>query len=131
MYFQEQPVQQENATSKFILVVEDDLDIGRLLVQVLTLETSYRATLFSDGFTALKAIANLKPNLCILDYQIPRMNGLELYDRIHAMEELKDVPVIMMSAQLPQREVEKRNIIGIHKPIDLNDFLNIVEKLLN
>ena len=121
---------EEDAISEAVLIVEDDLDIGEFLVQAIMEETSHKAMLVTDGFMALNAIAKIKPTLFILDYQMPRMNGIQLYDRLQEMQEFQDVPVIMISAYLPQQEVAKRKIIGIRKPLDLNMFLDMVEKLL-
>ncbi len=115
---------------KTILLIEDDINIGEVLVQAITQETSYLAVLANDGFEALKFVENLTPNLFILDYQLPRMNGIELYDKLHAMDKLTNVPAIMMSARLPHQELVKRNIIAMNKPIDLDDFLQTIDQLL-
>ena len=115
---------------KTILIVEDDTNIGEVLVQAISQETSYLAVLASDGFEALKFVENLTPNLFILDYQLPRMNGIELYDKLHAIEKVADVPTIMMSARLPQQELAKRNITAMNKPIDLDDFLQTIDQFL-
>ena len=121
--------QESRATVKTVLLVEDDENIGEVLVQAITQETSFLAVLVPDSSEALKAVQNIKPNLFILDYQIPGMNGIELYDRLHEQEELAQVPAIMMSARLPHKELEERGILGMHKPIDLDDFLQAIEEL--
>jgi|SRR5215472_7495541 len=121
----------ENIAVKSILVVEDDSDIGLFLVQAISQETPYQAMLVTDGFQALKVIASIKPNLFILDYWLPSMNGIELYDRLHATNGLEDIPTIMISAQLPRRELIKRNIHSLHKPLELDEFLRLVERLLS
>jgi DNA-binding response OmpR family regulator len=121
---------QSDTSVKSVLIVEDDPDIGPFLVESIMLETPYQAMLVTDACKALKTIACLKPNLLILDYRIPYLNGLELCDRIREMDSFKDVPVIMVSAQLPRQEVAKRNIVGMHKPLDLNEFLDTVERLM-
>lgn len=126
----EQTPMGEHTRVKTILLVEDDANIGEVLVQAIAQETSYMAILVADGFEALSTVQGIKPNLFILDYQLPRMNGIELYDRLHAQEELAQVPAIMMSARLPQQELEKRRIIGMNKPIDLDDFLETIDDLL-
>ena len=115
---------------KSILVVEDDSDIGLFLVQAISQETPHQAMLVTDGFQALKAITNLKPDLFILDYWLPSMNGLDLYDKIQATGGLEQVPTIMISAQLPKRELQKRNIHSLNKPLELDEFLRLVERLL-
>jgi DNA-binding response OmpR family regulator len=127
---QEQPALGEHSSVKTILLVEDDEYIGDVLVQAITQETPYLALLVSDGFEALHTIKGVKPNLFILDYQLPRMNGIELYDKLHMVKTLEHVPTIMMSARLPQQELHKRQIVGMNKPIDLDEFLQTIEELL-
>ena len=72
---QAQSSEGENIAVKSILVVEDDSDIGLFLVQAISQETPHQALLVTDGFQALKAVASIKPNLFILDYWLPSMNG--------------------------------------------------------
>ena len=127
---EEQNVTGTRTSIKTIMVVEDDVNIGEVLVQAITQETSFFAILVSDGFAALHAVENLKPNLFILDYQLPRMDGIELYDQLHAFPGLAHVPAMMMSAQLPQKELAKREILGMSKPIDLDEFLQTIEELM-
>jgi DNA-binding response OmpR family regulator len=113
-----------------VMIVEDDVHIGAFLVEAITQETPYHAMLLSDGNEALKTVEHLKPSLLILDYHLPGINGLDLYDQIHSMPDLCEVPAIMMSARLPRRELEQRTIVGIHKPFELDDFLQTVKNLL-
>ncbi|MBV8822539.1 MAG: response regulator [Chloroflexi bacterium] len=120
----------ERTTHKTILVVEDDNSIGDLLVDVLSQETPYKAVLVSDGFQALKAVTTMKPSLFITDYQLPYMDGIELYDRLRAKKELEDVPVLLISAYLPIREIQKRKLTSMSKPFELDDLLDTVERLL-
>ena len=127
---QEQVQGEENPKVKTVLVVEDDVGIGNFLVQAILQETSHQAMLVTDGFQALKAVANIKPSLFILDYQLPRMNGIELYDQLHAMKGFENIPAIIVSARLPRQEVEKRKLIPMNKPLELDDFLNTIDRLL-
>ncbi|MBV9688597.1 MAG: response regulator [Ktedonobacteraceae bacterium] len=115
---------------KTILVVEDDDSIGDLLVDVLSQETPYEAVLVTDGFQALEAVTTMKPNLFITDYRLPYMDGIELYDRLHAAKELENVPVLLISAYPPMREIQKRKLISMTKPFELDDLLDTVERLL-
>jgi CheY-like chemotaxis protein len=126
----EQSFAQEQGTKKTILVVEDDTSIGEFLVQLLVQETPYRALLVTDGFQALDIIRNIKPDLLILDYRLQKMTGVDLYDRLHTMNGLEDIPGIMISANLPKDELQKRTLVGISKPFELSDLLGTVDKLL-
>jgi DNA-binding response OmpR family regulator len=120
----------EKYSVKTILIVEDDESIGEVLVQAIVQETSYLAILVPDGLAALHTAAEIKPSLFILDYQLPRMHGIDLYDRLHAMTGLEMVPAMMISARLPQQELDKRNILGMNKPLDLDEFLQAIDQLL-
>ena len=128
----EPPSKGKYQDAKVILIVEDDDDIGTFLEQALLQETPYHPVRVSDGFAALKVIHGLKPDLIILDYQLPHMNGIELYDHIRTVNEFTDLPVILMtaSAGMPWHTLEKRNIVGLGKPLELSTFLETVEKLL-
>lgn len=127
----EQPQAGKGTAIKTILVVEDDVGIGSFLAQAISQETRHQAILVTDGFQALKTVMDSKPSLFILDYQLPRMNGIELYDRLHAIEGLSDVPAILISARLPRHEIDKRNIVGMSKPLELDEFLRAIEELLD
>jgi CheY-like chemotaxis protein len=122
--------EKEPLSGKLILVVEDDEAIGMLLVQLLGQETCYQALLAADSFEALNVVRDIKPDLFILDYQLPAMNGIQLYDRLHRINRLEHVPAILLSARLPRHEVEKRSLIGLGKPFDLDELLETVNKAL-
>ncbi|HLI70004.1 MAG TPA: response regulator [Ktedonobacteraceae bacterium] len=113
-----------------VMIVEDDVHIGAFLVEAITEETPYHALLVGSSAEALERLKSLKPNLLILDYHLPGIDGLRLYDKVHEIPEMQEIPAIMMSARLPQRELQKRSIVGINKPFDLDDFLQKVTELL-
>ena len=114
-----------------ILLVEDDADIGEFIAQALTDETPYTILHVVDGSRALEAVASVKPDLFILDYQLPGMNGIELYDRLHAIEGYENIPTLIISANVPSRkEMQQRKITLLKKPFDLNDLYKAIEKLL-
>ena len=115
---------------KTILVVEDDENIGELIVEAFVQETPYQAMLATDGKQALKIVQNVKPNVLLLDNNLPDMKGIELYDRIQVERELENVPVLLMSANVPVQEVKKRNLFCLNKPFELNDLLQTIENLL-
>ena len=119
-----------DALHKVVLVVEDDEAIGAMLVEALAREMAYQVVLVGDAFQAMRVMDNLRPNLLITDYRLPQVNGIELYDRLAAMKKLVHMPTILMSAHLPEDEVKKRHLVGLHKPFELDELLDTVEKLL-
>jgi CheY-like chemotaxis protein len=115
---------------KTILVIEDDADLGEFFVQALKDETPYQTMLVTDGFQALKMVKNIKPDLFVLDYQLPSMNGIELYDHLHTTEGLENVPALFMSANVPTGELKKRRVYYIKKPFELDEMFKTIASLL-
>ena len=114
-----------------ILVVEDDEAIGDFIVTGLILEApSYRALLVSDAAQALEMVGTIIPDLVVLDYHLPGINGLELADRLRAIDVLKPLPILLMSANPPKQELKKRQIAFIEKPFELANLFQAIEKLL-
>lgn len=125
-----EPSEEEQPKLKSILLVEDDADVAEVLVQVISSETPYQPILATDGFQALKIVRNVKPDLFLLDYLLPIMSGLELYDRLHATEGLEQIPALFMSANAPTGELEKRRVYYVRKPFELDEFLQAIRELL-
>ncbi|MBV9021352.1 MAG: response regulator [Ktedonobacteraceae bacterium] len=114
---------------KTILVVEDDADIGEILLSTFE-EMPYNVIVVGDGSQALKIVTTIKPHLFLLDYYLPAMNGLQLYDQLHSIKGLEDIPTIIMSASLPENKIQQRKITYLKKPFELNDILEMVAKVL-
>jgi DNA-binding response OmpR family regulator len=121
---------QKVSEKKLIMLVEDDEEHAFMLYQVLVEEERYRVYYTADGRTAWKFLQHFKPHLLLLDYRLPHMDGLELYDRIRADKELYNLPVLMVSAALPVQAVEQRGIASIEKPFDMDELLSRVDTLI-
>jgi len=115
---------------KTILVVEDDPAIGEVLLWVVQDSTPYHVVLADDGMKALKLLEGVRPALCLLDYNLPSMNGIQLYDCIHSIRGLENVRALLMSANLPEHEMQERQLEGINKPFDLEELVRDIERLI-
>lgn len=122
--------EEDHTALKTIVIVEDDESIGEFLLQAIQKETSYQAILASHGFEALTMVQTLKPNLLILDYNLPDMTGIALYDTIHAIKALDTIPALIVTAQAVYKEVKARRLPLLKKPFELTDFLKEIERLL-
>lgn len=122
--------EENHATVKTIMIVEDDESIGEFLLHAIQKETPHQAALASHGLEALTMIQTLKPNLLILDYELPDMNGLELYDKIHAIKALEEIPALLVTAQAVRKEVRVRHLPLLKKPFELTSLLQEIERLL-
>lgn len=80
---------------KKILVVDDDQNMRQLLYSFL--RDVYRVTMADSGEAALQSLREQKPDLMLLDYLMPGMNGKETLEIIRADETLKDLPVFFLT----------------------------------
>ena len=117
---------------KSILIVDNDRDIGEALQLVLAEETGYRALWMGESDLVLLSAPYLRPSLILLDYMMPLMDGLHLYDRLQESETMRGVPVVMISAvaSLPYTQIEQRNIRIFRKPLDIPMLLTAIEEMI-
>lgn len=81
-----------------ILAVEDEEALAALLEYNLTQE-GFAVQVATDGDEAMLAIDEDKPDLVLLDWMLPGLSGIEICRRIRARSELRDIPVIMLTAR--------------------------------
>lgn len=125
-------LEEAHASTKSILLVEDDPYISSFLVEAITQETPYQVMVANDGNAALKLVQHFAPRLFVLDYGLPGMNGIELYDRLHVNQALAPIPAVMITANrnLPQQQIQQRQLIIFQKPFELEAFLTTIDTLL-
>lgn len=116
--------------NSLILIVEDDAAIADFLQQLIDEETPYSSMVVSDSLQALEKVQQISPCLFLLDYRLPGLNGVELYDRLQTIEETQGVPAIMMSATLPTKELQKRGIYSLRKPMDIGNVIRMITHAL-
>lgn len=117
---------------KSILIVEDDPENAAFLTLALQELTPYIPLKVYTGLEAVEAAEVMLFDLLILDYRLPYINGIQVYDVICNMMQQNHVPAILITAQtaVPLAEAEKRGMVFLAKPLDLNIFLDTVERML-
>lgn len=125
--------QETTRLEKTILIVDDDRDIGEMLQSAILQQTNYRVVWIAESDLVLMAAPHLRPSLILLDYMLPTMDGLALYDRLQGIENMRGVPVVLISARatLPFEELRERGIYLLKKPFELTDLLDILANLLS
>ncbi len=96
---------------KKILLIEDEEILNTLLQRKLTNE-GYDISIARDGEEGLKAMKEIKPNLILLDIVMPKMGGLEVMEEMGKDEELKKIPVIIISNSGQPVEIDKAQELG-------------------
>jgi DNA-binding response OmpR family regulator len=124
--------EEEHQATNVILIVEDDVCIAEFLSLAISQETSYTPLVVTSGTHAHEVVQHIRPNLLILDYILGDMNGLELYDQLHAADDLQGLPALILSASSEklQARMEQRQLPCLSKPLDLDIFLATITQLL-
>jgi two-component system cell cycle response regulator DivK len=119
--------------SKTILIVEDN-DLNMKLFNDLLQAHGYSTVQTKDGREALKLARDHRPDLILMDIQLPEISGLEVTKMLKADENLKRIPVIAVTAFAMKGDEEKIREGGcegyIAKPISVPNFLETVAKFL-
>jgi CheY-like chemotaxis protein len=121
---------EDPATVKTVLIVEDDADIGEALKGILQDATPYQVLHVTDGFAALKLVRTLTPQLILLDYLMPGMDGLECLDRLRESKGMEQTPVILMSAAFPKGIDARPDLVFLEKPFEMDTLLDQIRHLL-
>jgi len=118
---------------KRILVVEDNEDNMRL-VSLIFKKHGLEVIEARDGAEGVASAVQEKPDLVIMDIQLPDMDGLEATKRIRASEVDGDIPIIALTSYAMPGDREKALAAGcngyITKPIDVETFMAEIEKYL-
>jgi DNA-binding response OmpR family regulator len=118
--------------SKRILVVEDDVAIAELLSK--TLGRFYVVELVHDGGQALKRAESFKPDVVLLDVNLPNADGFSIAQSLKGAPALAKVPIIFLTAQDRSLDVVRGIQAGakhyITKPFKLEEVLAKLKRLL-
>jgi CheY-like chemotaxis protein len=91
---------------KHVLVVDDDPHVADLLRQTLP-ESEFRLDCAEDGEAGMQAIGTRRPDVILLDLMMPKLDGFGVIERLRADPELRNIPVIVISAKELTREESK------------------------
>ena len=116
-----------------ILVVEDNALNIKLFCDLLTAH-GHQTEPVTDSRDALEAARSFKPDLVITDIQLPYITGIELMEMLRADDELKNVPIMAVTAYAAAGDDERIKAAGaqayVSKPISVMRFAETVDQLL-
>ena len=118
---------------KKVLIVDDNssiLDLETKLLQLL----GYEPVSAASGMTALKLLAQEKPDLALLDITLPDMDGFKICQHIKNRPATADIPVFLVSAKKTAEDTERADKAGadeyINKPFKTEEIARLLEKHL-
>lgn len=114
-----------------VRLTQEAMKDGRVLVNL---------TVAADGVEAMEILkrsgihaSKPRPDLILLDLNLPKKNGREVLEEIKADDVLKRIPVIVMTTSKAEQDVHKAYNLNancyVTKPVDLDDFLNVVRSI--
>ena len=114
-----------------VLVVEDEFGVAEVLDAILT-DEGFCVTVASNGQQALARIAERRPDLLLLDYMMPVLDGAGVLQALAADRSADSLPVVVMSA-LPEESVAavtRRYAAFLHKPFRIRSVLAAIEQAM-
>ncbi len=115
---------------KKVLIVDSDID-ARFLVKVHLRRFDVEFIEARDGESGLELARSDKPDLIVMDYVLPKLNGYEMVKRIQKEEGIRDIPIIIATIAGFDLQMKELNIVEtLPKPFSRDQFLRAVKKAL-
>lgn len=124
-----------------IMLVEDNLGDVRLTQEALhDAKVHNNMVIAADGLEALSILRregpysrSPRPDLILLDLNLPRMNGFEVLDAIKADPELKRIPVVILTTSQAEQDIVRGYDLYanayVTKPVDLEQFIKVIKSI--
>ncbi|MCG8404442.1 MAG: response regulator [Phycisphaerales bacterium] len=129
------PLENLDSGRKRVLVVDDDADILAMLESILSRDGRFEVKSASNGFDAGALSKEFRPDIVLLDYMLPDINGNVVCQRIRGDKDLADTKIIIVSGAVDPTEVKRLREAGadafIKKPFDMNQLISSMTELLS
>jgi CheY-like chemotaxis protein len=112
-----------------ILVVDDEPDIREFLRNLLE-DEGYRVREAENGIAAMEQVRKEKPDLVLLDLQMPEETGTGFYRKLHNSKDFGNLPVIIISGLAGRNLAVSKSVIVFDKPIDEEGLLDAIREIL-
>ena len=129
------PLDRLDSGKKKVLVVDDDPAILEMLVELLERDGRFEVQTASTGYDAGLLTEKLRPDIMILDYMLPDINGNVVCQRVRSNPELQHMKIIIVSGVVNREEIEDLLASGadefIKKPFDIGHLIRRIAELVN
>ena len=120
---------------KTILITDDSTALRTMLVSIIESLGDFRIVEAANGFEALRLLPREQVDLIFTDINMPDINGLELISYLRNNPNYRHIPVVILSTEGSQSDIEKGRSLGaneyIVKPFNSADLKNIIHKYLD
>ncbi|WP_419533846.1 Hpt domain-containing protein [Endozoicomonas sp.] len=116
-----------------VLVVDDSVTVRKVTSRLLTRQ-GYEVTSARDGVEAMTMLSEHKPDIMLLDIEMPRMDGFEVASAVRNDPELQGLPIIMITSRTGEKHRNRAFSLGVNeyigKPFQEGPLLEAIEKLI-
>jgi CheY-like chemotaxis protein len=113
-----------------VLVVDDEPDVVEFLKNLLE-DNGYEVEVANDGVQAMQNVTGNRPDLILLDLQMPEETGTGFYRKLRNRKDLRDIPVIIVSGLAGRDVAVSKSVVVIDKPPGEEALLAEVRKALS
>lgn len=128
------PLDRLGTGKKRVLVVDDDPDIVEIVVEVLQRDGRFETETASSGFEAGAKTKEFRPDVIVLDYMLPDINGNAVCRTVRNDKSLEGVRIIIVSGVVNPDEVDSLKAAGaddfLQKPFDVKELINRISELV-
>jgi chemosensory pili system protein ChpA (sensor histidine kinase/response regulator) len=121
-------------TKQVVMVVDDSITVRKVTTRLLE-RNDYEVLTAKDGVDALAQLQEHRPDVILLDVEMPRMDGFELATNVRNDAELKGIPIIMITSRTASKHRQRAMDIGVNeymgKPYNESDLLANIENLVS
>ncbi len=115
-----------------VMVVDDSVTVRKVTTRLLE-RNGMEVVTAKDGVDAIAQLQDIKPDLMLLDIEMPRMDGFEVATLVRHDDRLQDVPICMITSRTGKKHRDRAISIGVNKylgkPFQENDLLATIEEL--
>jgi len=128
------PLDNLDSGKKKVLVVDDDVEIVELISDILTRDGRFEIRTASSGYEAGMATEQFRPDLILLDYMLPDVNGNVVCQTIRSYPEFENTRIIIVSGVIKQEEIDQLLKSGaqdfVKKPFSISELTEKVDGAL-
>uniref|UniRef100_UPI004056BBC5 Hpt domain-containing protein n=1 Tax=Candidatus Electronema sp. TaxID=2698783 RepID=UPI004056BBC5 len=115
-----------------VLVVDDSISVRKVVSNFL-MQQGWQPTVARNGIEALERIREERPDLMLLDVEMPRMNGFEVLQALQSQPEFHDIPVVMLTSRSADKYREKASQLGargfLTKPFKEDEAIELIRSM--
>ncbi len=116
-----------------VMVVDDSVTVRKVTTRFLERE-GFKVITARDGIEAMKLLQDHLPDVMLLDIEMPRMDGFEVARRVKGNEELKNIPIIMITSRTGEKHRDRAFALGVEqylgKPYQEETLLETISELI-